>query len=177
MWKYITLWNLQIFNLCIYYARKIDIGINFLCVIQRAIQNLQTSQRYIFHILQHFTTKLCHFTNFRMLFNAVVMNFPYITFFSKFCPLRNRSIGFSQSWNVKCASRLLSWMSKPLVRNDVWITTKGVKWQFSKGICWSLCHCRVNVRTFGSRSHHLFLFVQDLCFARGVRTGGGGGGA
>ena len=38
--------------------------------------NLKTSQGYIFHILQHFTTKLCDFTNFRMLFNPVVLNFP-----------------------------------------------------------------------------------------------------
>jgi hypothetical protein len=30
---------------------------------------------YIFLILQHFGTKLCHFTNFNMLFLAVVMDF------------------------------------------------------------------------------------------------------
>ncbi len=41
---------------------------------------MQTSQGYIFHILQHFTTKLCNFTNFRMLFNAVVMNFTISKF-------------------------------------------------------------------------------------------------
>ncbi len=39
------------------------------------IQNLQTSQGSIFHILQHFTTKLFNFTKFKMSFNAVVMNF------------------------------------------------------------------------------------------------------
>ena len=36
---------------------------------------------YIFLILLHFATKLCNFTNFRTLFNAVVMNFPTSTFF------------------------------------------------------------------------------------------------
>ena len=45
------------------------------------IQNLQSSQAYIFHILQRFATKLFNFTNFRMLFNAVVINFPISTFF------------------------------------------------------------------------------------------------
>ena len=38
-------------------------------------------QGYIFLILQHFATKLCNFTNFRTLFNAVVINFPTSTFF------------------------------------------------------------------------------------------------
>ena len=32
------------------------------------IQNLKTSQGYIFRISKHFTTKLCNFTNFRNLF-------------------------------------------------------------------------------------------------------------
>ena len=52
---------------------------------------------YIFHILQHFTTKLRNFTNFRMLFNAVVPNLPY---FFLICPLCNRSINADgvQSW-------------------------------------------------------------------------------
>ena len=31
--------------------------------------------------LQYFTTKLCNFTKFKMLFNAVVMNFTISTFF------------------------------------------------------------------------------------------------
>ena len=39
------------------------------------IQNLQISQGYIFLILQHFAAKLCNFTNFNMLFLAVVMDF------------------------------------------------------------------------------------------------------
>jgi hypothetical protein len=41
----------------------------------KLIQNLRTLQGYIFHILQHFATKLCNFTNFNMLFLAVVMDF------------------------------------------------------------------------------------------------------
>jgi hypothetical protein len=40
----------------------------------KLIQNLQISQGYIFRILQHFLTKLCYFTNFNMLFLAVVMD-------------------------------------------------------------------------------------------------------
>ena len=40
----------------------------------------QTLQGHILHILQHFATKLCSFTNFRMLFNAVVMNFTISIF-------------------------------------------------------------------------------------------------
>ena len=39
----------------------------------KSIQNLQTLQGYIFRILQHFATKLCKFTNFSMLFLAVVL--------------------------------------------------------------------------------------------------------
>jgi hypothetical protein len=39
------------------------------------IQNLRTSQGYIFFILQHFATKLCSLTHSKMLFLAVVLNF------------------------------------------------------------------------------------------------------
>jgi hypothetical protein len=39
----------------------------------KSIQNLQTLQGYIFRILQHFATKLCNFTNFSMLFLAVLI--------------------------------------------------------------------------------------------------------
>jgi hypothetical protein len=38
----------------------------------QSIQNLRTLQGYIFLILQHFATKLCNFTNFSMIFLAVV---------------------------------------------------------------------------------------------------------
>jgi hypothetical protein len=47
----------------------------FFCAQYKLIQNLQISQGYIFRILQHFATKLCNFTNFNMLFLAVVMDF------------------------------------------------------------------------------------------------------
>jgi hypothetical protein len=39
----------------------------------KLIQNLQISQGYIFRILQHFATKFCKFTNFKMLFLAAMM--------------------------------------------------------------------------------------------------------
>ena len=38
-------------------------------------KNVQTSHCYIFLILQHFATKLCNFTNLKMLFLAVVIDF------------------------------------------------------------------------------------------------------
>ena len=37
--------------------------------------NLQTLRGYIFHVLQHFATKLDNSTNFRMLFLTVVKDF------------------------------------------------------------------------------------------------------
>ena len=43
----------------------------------KSVQNLQTSQAYIFRILQHFATKLGNFTNFNMLFLAVVKGFDF----------------------------------------------------------------------------------------------------
>jgi hypothetical protein len=39
------------------------------------IQNLRTSQGYIFFILQHLATKLCSFTHSKTLFLAVVLDF------------------------------------------------------------------------------------------------------
>ena len=42
-----------------------------------SIQNLQTLQAYIFHVLQYFATKLGSFTNFNMLFLAVVKDFDF----------------------------------------------------------------------------------------------------
>jgi hypothetical protein len=43
--------------------------------IYKIYTKFQISQDYIFRILQHFATKLCNFTNFNMLFLAVVMDF------------------------------------------------------------------------------------------------------
>ena len=45
------------------------------------MQNLSTSQGYIFYSLQHFTTKLRNFTKHRMLFQAVVIFLPISIFF------------------------------------------------------------------------------------------------
>ena len=42
-----------------------------------SIQNLQTLQAYIFHVLQYFATKLGSFTNFNMFFLAVVKDFDF----------------------------------------------------------------------------------------------------
>ncbi len=65
-------------SFCITHEKLIpffDSGINFL---------LQTSQGYIFHLLQHFTTTLCNFTKFKMLFNAVIIYFYYFEIFQNF---------------------------------------------------------------------------------------------
>ena len=55
----------------------------FPCVIQNTTLKCefvvqQISQGYIFRILQHFATNLCNFTNFKMLFLAVVMDFVFL---------------------------------------------------------------------------------------------------
>ena len=47
-------------------------GSNF-CMQYKSITNLQTLQGYIFHILQHFATKICNSTHFSKLFLAVVI--------------------------------------------------------------------------------------------------------
>ena len=44
------------------------------------MQNSQTSQGYIFRYVQHFASKLSNFTNFEMLFSAVVKDFVPIAF-------------------------------------------------------------------------------------------------
>ena len=76
----IALWNLQILSLICITHGKIR---HFYPVCQGAfsrasyklIQNLQISQGYIFRISKHFDAKLWNFTNFNMLFLAVVMDF------------------------------------------------------------------------------------------------------
>ena len=55
-------------------TQLIPLGIHF----NKTTENLPTSEGYI---LQHFTTKLCNFTKFRMLFQAVVIFFPVSIFF------------------------------------------------------------------------------------------------
>jgi hypothetical protein len=40
------------------------------------MQNMQTSQGYIFRILQHFVTKFCNFTNFNKFFTGIYFFLP-----------------------------------------------------------------------------------------------------
>ena len=47
----------------------------------KCIQNLPNLQGYIFHSLEHFTTKLCSFTKFRMLVQDVGIFLPVSNFF------------------------------------------------------------------------------------------------
>ena len=55
----------------------------FPSVIQLSIQILsKLSQGYIFRILTHFTTKLCHFTNFVMIFLAMLIDFVFLPMLS-----------------------------------------------------------------------------------------------
>ena len=42
-------------------------------------KNLQTSKGYIFHVFTRFATKLCNFTNLKMLFLTAVIYFKSIT--------------------------------------------------------------------------------------------------
>jgi hypothetical protein len=72
----------EICTFCInlYYAREnAPFSAQMWCIFPRVNTNLnkivQISQGYIFLILHHFATKLCNFTNFNMLFLAVVMDF------------------------------------------------------------------------------------------------------
>ena len=61
------------------------------------IQNLQISHGYIFRTLQHFPTKLRRFTNFEMLFLAVVNDLPRSKF-GLLCKLSIKS--FTPFWIV-----------------------------------------------------------------------------
>ena len=57
-----------------------ELPVNFRHFVVSVIQkytNFQTSQAYIFRILQHFATKRGNFTNFNMLFLAVVKDFDF----------------------------------------------------------------------------------------------------
>ena len=47
---------------------------------QFSVQNLRTLQGHIFLTLEHFATKLCNFTKFRMLINTMTMNFTISIF-------------------------------------------------------------------------------------------------
>jgi hypothetical protein len=72
----IALQSLQIlytFVLRVEIATIFDPNVVAISARNESIQNLQTLQGYIFHILQHFATKLCNFTRFSMLFLAVLI--------------------------------------------------------------------------------------------------------
>ena len=59
-----------------YYRLILDKDCKFYILLYRVrkiLQNLRTLQGYIFRIIQHFATKLCNFTHFSMLFQAVVI--------------------------------------------------------------------------------------------------------
>ncbi len=45
--------------------------------------NLPTSQGYIFRILQHFATKICHFSNFDNFFPEISFVIPRLKIFLK----------------------------------------------------------------------------------------------
>ena len=100
-------------------CHTVSIGINFLSVIQN-IQNLQISQGYIFHILQHFTTKLCNFTKFKMLVNAVVMNFAISKFF-KILSLCNRSFFMQLATQSHTQEMLISEVCLAKCNEDVYL--------------------------------------------------------
>ena len=61
--------NTQLIALPVHFSRII-----------RNDRKLPTSEGYIFYSLQHFATKVCSFTQFRMLFQAVVI-FSLISIF------------------------------------------------------------------------------------------------
>ena len=79
----------------LYYAGKsivtfLHSGNTFLGIIQ-SMENLQTLHYYIFDILQYFATKLDNCLKFRMLFPAVLIDFPN----SKVCLIGELPIDFT----------------------------------------------------------------------------------
>ena len=130
------------------------------------MQNLQTSQGYIFRILQDFATKLCHFSNFKVLFLAVAKDFVLpaclvraLVFYAN-CPFL--TLGF-----LKVLKRILSSMvpvrrrnylatqirSNPDLYGKVWMGNRELK-QILK-----LC------RTFRNAMSH---FIDDFLSERSV---------
>jgi hypothetical protein len=63
--------------------------------------NLPTSQGYIFHILQHFATKLCSFSNFDNFFPNISFVIPRLKIFLK----RKSSIGIKKYFRlIECVT-------------------------------------------------------------------------
>ena len=61
-------------GVCTSYYRLKSVVVQTSCTYNTKIsQNLRNLQCYIFRISQHFATKLCSVTNFKMIFLAVVM--------------------------------------------------------------------------------------------------------
>ena len=58
-----------------YFAAK---TVTFSARVHKHIQILQTSQGYIFRILQRFATKLCSFTSFMMSYQVVVKELTFL---------------------------------------------------------------------------------------------------
>jgi hypothetical protein len=125
----IALWSSQILYIFVLSAIKITKIIKngyFSQAECKYIQNLGTSQGYIFLILQHFATKLCNFTHFKILFPAMVM----VSFF-----LSTVDQNFVYSWNhpfpvflwtkFRAASRLRENLNLPKLLGPViqsWIS-------------------------------------------------------
>lgn len=65
-------WNF--FITCrVYYLFRIESGY-FFSRYRNSIQSLWTSRSYIFHILQHFETRICSFTHFKVLHLAALLS-------------------------------------------------------------------------------------------------------
>ena len=84
-------------------------------------KNFQTLRGHIFHVLQHFGTKLGNSTNFRMLFLTIVKDIAYS--FSYFCStfsyaFQNRrqtrsSVVNSQPLSPSCSENIIPEPTKP----------------------------------------------------------------
>ena len=75
-------------------------GINWVLFSTRntkCVQNLPNSQGYIFHILEHFTTKLCNFSKFRILFQDVVIFLPV----SNFLKISSKSLKVHSEFDIE----------------------------------------------------------------------------
>ena len=94
------LWNTQNIALRI----SISFTLNAVRFSERNTINIQIlcklSQGYIFRILQYFTTKLCHFTNFKMIFLAVLIDFVLLAMPNPFTLLIFPSILHNQCFII-----------------------------------------------------------------------------
>ena len=70
----IAVQSLQILHIFVLRVEKVTISAR----VHKHIQILQTSQGYIFRILQRFATKLCSFTSFMMSYQVVVKELTFL---------------------------------------------------------------------------------------------------